>query len=325
MDLKRLRAFVTVAEQGSVSKAALRLHITQPALSRQIRDLQQELGLRLFDRVGRGLALTSEGEQLLGDCRNLLGHASALSERAQLLRRADTGVLRVAASPVQIEAVLSTFLHGYAQRYPNVQMRLIEAVGPDILSMLERGEIHLGILLEAVHADERCFARFPVPPVELLAACHPSFHLKRGITIDIGDLASCPLLLLDSGFVVRKRFDAVCHAARLKPNILIESRAPSNLLALAEAGHGVAIIPSVVLTHRYKLRIARITHERKPLCEPLAVVWDKRRVLPPYARGFSELLASHMRELFPIAQLSAPSVDGTKKRLRGRGRVKETE
>ena len=114
MDLRRLRTFVTVAEQGSVSKAASRLHRSQPALSRQIGDLQQELGLRLFDRVGRRLVLTSEGEQLLGDCRKLLGYASSLSERAQLLRRGDTGVLRVAASPVQIEAVLSTFLHRYA-------------------------------------------------------------------------------------------------------------------------------------------------------------------------------------------------------------------
>ena len=67
MDLRRLRTFVAVAELGTVSKAALRLRITQPALSRQIMDLQQELGLRLFDRVGRGLVLTAEGEQFLGD------------------------------------------------------------------------------------------------------------------------------------------------------------------------------------------------------------------------------------------------------------------
>ena len=81
MDLRRLRTFVAVAELGTVSKAALRLRITQPALSRQIRDLQQELGLRLFDRVGRGLVLTSEGEQFLGDCRGALGHID-LARRA---------------------------------------------------------------------------------------------------------------------------------------------------------------------------------------------------------------------------------------------------
>jgi DNA-binding transcriptional LysR family regulator len=320
MDLKRLRTFVTVAEQGTVSKAALRLHVSQPSLSRQIGDLQQELGLRLFDRVGRRLVLTSEGEQLLGDCRNLLGYASSLSERAQLLRHGDTGVLKVAASPVQIEAVLSTFLHRYAERYPNVQMKLVEAVGPDILTMLERGEIHLGVLLQAVQADDRHFSSYPVPPVELLAACHPSFQLTPGSMIDISQLVSHPLLLLDSGFLVRKTFDAACRLARLKPNILIESRAPSNLLALAEARHGVAIIPSVVLTHRYTLRIARITHERKALREPLGVVWDKRRVLPRYARDFSEMLAAHMRELFAIKQRSAPKIAPNRRNLRRRRR-----
>jgi LysR family nitrogen assimilation transcriptional regulator len=109
MDLRRLRTFVTVAEQGSVSKAAVHLHISQPGLSRQIQELQHELGLRLFDRIGRRLVLTAEGEQLLGSCRSLLSQASSLSEQAQLLKRGDTGSLRVAASPNQIETILSTF------------------------------------------------------------------------------------------------------------------------------------------------------------------------------------------------------------------------
>jgi DNA-binding transcriptional LysR family regulator len=118
MDLRRVRTFVTVTEQGSISKAALHLHATQPALSRQIRDLQRELGIRLFDRVGRGLVLTSEGEQLLGDCRSLLGQASSIRERAELLRRGETGVLKVAASPVQFEAVLSPFCTGTRDATP---------------------------------------------------------------------------------------------------------------------------------------------------------------------------------------------------------------
>jgi DNA-binding transcriptional LysR family regulator len=123
MDLRRLRTFVTVAEQGSVSKAALRLHISQPGLSRQIQELQQELGLRLFNRVGRRLVLTTEGEQLLGSCRNLLSQANSLSEQAELLKRGDAGSLRVGASPIQIETVLSRFLPRYAERYPKVLVR----------------------------------------------------------------------------------------------------------------------------------------------------------------------------------------------------------
>ena len=297
MDLRQIRTFVTVAEQGSVSRAALHLHITQPALSRQVLDLQRELRLKLFDRIGRGLVLTPEGEQLLVDCRALLNGADTLRERAQTLLRGDSGVLNVAASPVQIEAVFSTFLHQHTRQYPKVEVRVFEAVGPDILTMLERGDIYLGILLHAVHVGNRPFGSREVPPIELLAACHPTFRPRLGKTIEARALATCPLLLLDTGFVVRKTFDAVCRLAKLKPKIVIESRAPSNLLALAEAGHGIAVIPSVVQTHRYELRVARIIHEGKSLREPLSVMWDNRRALPRYAKDFCELLAVHMYKI----------------------------
>ena len=83
MDLRHVRTFVTVAEVGTVSRAAERLHVAQPALSRQIAHLEDELGLKLFDRVGR-LLLTSAGEQLLNDCRGLLNYARALGEQAQI-------------------------------------------------------------------------------------------------------------------------------------------------------------------------------------------------------------------------------------------------
>src|SRR5262249_38270844 len=105
-------------------------------------------------------------------------------------------------------------------------------------------------------------------------------------------------------------FDAACRLAKLKPKILIESRAPSNLLALAEARLGIAVIPSVVLTHRYELRVARITHQRRPLREPLSIVWDNPRTLPRHARDFSLLLADHMRERIRSA------VNPTRKRAR---------
>jgi DNA-binding transcriptional LysR family regulator len=324
MDLRRLRTFVTVAEQGTVSKAALRLHISQPGLSRQIQELQQELGLRLFDRVGRRLVLTAEGEQLLGSCRSLLGHANSLSEQAQLLKRGDAGSLRVAASSIQIETVLSTFLPRFAERYPKVQVTLIETVGANTLAMLERGDIHLGIgLLNAVQADDRHFAIYPVRPLELMAACHPSFPLERGNTIDISRLAPHPLLLSDTSFSTRKQFDAICRLAGLKLNILIESRAQHTKLALAEAGLGVAIISTAAQTHRYTLRTAQITYKGKPILEPLAVVWDKRRVLPRYAQDFCESLAAHMRKLF-LTRRSARKIDGAAKKPGGRARRKGT-
>ncbi len=116
MDLRHARTFVTVAELGTVSKAALTLRV---ALSRRISDIEQELGLKLFDRVGRRLLLTSDGEQLLGDCRNLLNYASAVGQRAQVLRRGDSGTsesVRLSSAHREcLFAVPSAVSHGGSQ------------------------------------------------------------------------------------------------------------------------------------------------------------------------------------------------------------------
>src|SRR5574342_1106610 len=128
MKLRNIRTFVTVADEGTVSKAAQRLRIAQPALSRQIGDFEDELGLRLFDRVRRRLVLTGEGERLLADCRGILAAADALGDRARLLGRGDAGVLKVAA--VMLDEVFATFLHRYAARFPNVQVKLSDNAGP---------------------------------------------------------------------------------------------------------------------------------------------------------------------------------------------------
>ncbi len=299
MDLRRLRTFVAVADLGTVSKAALRLHISQSALSRQISDLEQEFGFKLFDRVGRRLVLTAIGEHLLGDCRSLLGQVGSLGERVELLRRGDRGVLKVSASPQMIESVLSTFLPRYAERFPNVHVKLNEALGHEQTAMLERGEVDLGIRHDL---GDRHFESRALPPDEVLAVSDPSLELGHAGMIDIGRLAPYPLLLLDSGYSIRRLFNAACRLADVEPNVLLESRAPHTLLALAEAGHGVAIIPALLPTNRYTLRIVRVTHRRKPLQEPMAIHWNRRRPIPPYAASFFEALTEYMREVLPITQ-----------------------
>jgi DNA-binding transcriptional LysR family regulator len=305
MDLRQAQTFVAVAELGTISKAAQNLRIAQPALSRQIQNLEQELGLKLFDRAGGRLRLTSQGEQLLGDCRDLLSRANAVRERAQLLRHEESGVLKVAAAPGNIESVFADFLHRYAKRFPKVQVKLIDEHGPEMLGMLERGEINLGqSLVHALQPDDRRFASHSLGSIDVLAASPPHLTPGKGSTIEIGRLAPYPLLLLNSGFVLRRTFDAACRLAGLKPNILLESRDPRTLLAMAEAGHGVAIIPSVLRTHHYSLRIVAVTYRGKRLREPSIILWDKRRPRPRYAIAFCEMLAEYAREIFPITRPS---------------------
>jgi DNA-binding transcriptional LysR family regulator len=295
---------VTVAEVGMVSKAAVRLHVARPALSRQIANLEQELGLRLFDRVGRRLMLTGEGEQLLEDCRHLSSSADTLRERARRLVGGETGTLKVAASPQFIEGVLAGFLHRHHERHPNVHVTVLEAIAwSDTLGMLERGEIHLGQnLLRAVNLTDACFAAHPLDVVDVLAAAREPFAASRQGGLDIGHLAPHPLLVLETGFVSRRTFDATCRLAGVEPNIVFESRTPHTLLAMAAHGHGIAVEPSAVQVNRYALNVPGVTYRGEPLRERLAVFRDARRSLPPYAAAFCDMLAAYAREMLPLSR-----------------------
>ena len=99
-----------------------------------------------------------------------------------------------------------------------------------------------------------------------------------------------------------KAFDSACHIAGLKANTQIESRSPHTLLALAEAGDGVAIMPSFVRFNRYTLKALPITYHRKPIREPRSIFWDKRRTIPRYVQDFCIMIADHMREVLPTAR-----------------------
>jgi DNA-binding transcriptional LysR family regulator len=220
-----------------------------------------------------------------------------------------------------IESVLSTFLPRYAARFPGVQVRLIEALGPAQVALLERGDVHLGLRHD--QGINPSLASQSLPPDEILAAAGPTLDLGSTDTLDIGRLAAHPLLLLDPGYSVRVQFNAACRLAHVKPTIMVESRAPHTVLALAEAGHGVAIIPSLQRTDRYALTIYRVTHRGAPLQEDLVIQWDRRRLLPAYAERFREALVAHARAVLPATRPSrrrAPASGKQAARRRSRRR-----
>jgi DNA-binding transcriptional LysR family regulator len=128
--------------------------------------------------------------------------------------------------------------------------------------------------------------------------------IGKGEAIEVAALATYPLLVLDTSFVSRRTFDATCRLAGIEANIVFESRTPHTLLAMAEKGHGVAIVPSAVRVDRYPLRIVGVTYRNRPLREPLAIFWDKRRPLPRYATAFCAMLAEYVHEVFPISRPS---------------------
>jgi DNA-binding transcriptional LysR family regulator len=126
------------------------------------------------------------------------------------------------------------------------------------------------------------------------------------------------LLVLDQSYATRNVFDAACHLAGFKPSILFEGRSVNTLLAMAEAGHGIAIVPSVLKIDPARVRTMLVTHRRESLQLTVAVIWDKRRMPSRYADQFADLLAAYIRESYPTA--FAPAAPASKREPQARAR-----
>jgi DNA-binding transcriptional LysR family regulator len=299
MELRHLRYFAAVADAGNVSRAARRLHVTQPALSRQIQDLERDFACRLFDRIGRRIVLTKDGDEILEWTRRLLADAAALRERARALAGGEVGVLRIGATPQFVEAALPEVLTRYALTYSGIEVQLLEDGGGGLVRRVRQGELHLAI---GVWRTGELQSK-PLYPVRTLAVMQRRHRLAGRNALTVTELVGIPLLLLGRDFQTREWFDQACQAAHFEPSVRLESGSPQSLVALAEAGHGIAIVPSAVRLDASRVAIAGMLDGGRPLAGWAHAVWDPRRHLPTYARGFIEMLEDYASTSYPGHQL----------------------
>jgi DNA-binding transcriptional LysR family regulator len=291
MNFRQLQTLVAVADAGGFTAAAGRLHLSQPAATRQIQSLETELGVRLFDRVGRRLHLTSEGDDIVRRGRRLLQEAESLRDRASALKNGSIGTLRVGASPQNIETVLAPFAAGFRKRHPGIEVHFVEDGGLRVGNRLDDGDVHVAL---TTVSDEQHFGRllFPCCAVAVVAKSYP---LARRTTVDVAALADEPLLLLQRSFATRSWLEAACHHADIRPHVALESAAPATLMALAASGDGIAIVPSNVNIPREGVKAVPVTYRSTPIGRWIIAAWDRRRFLPPFARTFVDHLAAHVR------------------------------
>jgi DNA-binding transcriptional LysR family regulator len=299
MELRHLRYFVAVADAGTVSRAAQRLHLTQPALSRQIQDLEREFACRLFDRIGRRIVLTRDGEEILERTRRLLAEAEALGERARALAGGEAGMIRIGATPQFIEAALPEVLTRYSGTFPGIEVQLAEGGGGLLLRRVQQGELHLAVGLWRTGGLQNQ----PLFPARVLAVMQRGDRLAGQNALAVTDLVGSPLLLLGREFQTRELFDEACQAAHFEPSIRLESRSPQSLVALAAAGHGIAIVPSAVRLDAARVAIVGMLDGARPLGSWSHVVWDARRYMPIYARDFIKVLRDFAETSYPGYQL----------------------
>jgi LysR family transcriptional regulator, nitrogen assimilation regulatory protein len=294
VNLKHLQTFATICECGTVSRAATQLRITQPALSRRIEALQKELGVRLFDNMGRRLLLTSEGKEFLRHSRALLAQAEAVLATGRALGSGRSGILRIGGAPHTLAAFFPSFVPKYEKQNPGVQIRLFEAGAAKLLTMIDQGELHFAVTLSLGHDH---LASQQIPPLQLLALTAPRSRLGGRGSVDIGTLADVPLLVMPPGYATRETFDAACRIAGVRGSVVFESASLSTLAAFAEGGHGVAIVPATFRRKGERVRVDRLELRRKPVIMPIAILWDGNKPLPRFAENFPDMFSAHATAL----------------------------
>jgi DNA-binding transcriptional LysR family regulator len=295
MDLGQLRAFVAIADTGGVSRAAEKLNMSQPALSRQLKSLEADLGVALFDREQRKLRLTSAGEDLLSRARALIVDAGVLRERAQALQSGTTGVLRLGATPPMIEALLAPFLAHWRIRHPGIALHVSEDGGSSLANRLDRGEVHLAY----VPADDARFDYKLLFPIHVVAVVKRGHALARTRCIEITRLDGVPLLALRRGFGSRDWFDKACEIAHFYPKLVFESASHNVILTLAAADYGVGVLPSAVVPSPERVHLLPLTHEGVPIGKWTMLAWSRRRSLPSFATTFIDEFGAFAREHYP--------------------------
>jgi LysR family transcriptional regulator, cyn operon transcriptional activator len=287
LDLRGLKFFVEVANRLHLSRAAQALHISQPALSRQIQSVEKELGLSLFDRRGKRMVLTSAGEDLLVRATLLLEQAQQLSVRATAHARGEVGLLRIGATPQTIEALFPKVLMAFRAQYPAIETSLLEGSSQMLISQVESGASHVAIASPME----------PTPDLEsqalfwasLYAILPPDSALAGQSEVTVEQIAAVPLLSLRKGFLTRTLFDRACAQAGVRARSVLESDNAHALIELARAGYGTAVVSSTALLRASSFAVP-MTCMGTAIRHPVSAVWSRQRPNHPSVAAFVQEL-----------------------------------
>ena len=266
MDLRLLRYFIAVVDAGSLNAAALSVHVAQPSLSRQIRRLEANLGLTLFDRTGKRLILSAAGRAFLPVARDLVSRAAQAQMTAATMSKGTVTRLTVASAPTTVADIISPY---------------IVRAGDDgvVVNVVETSPEHVYDAILTGEADFAVGTRIPPTGLKLqvmgyayLWAQVPHGHPLSGRPlIDIKELVSWPLIVMTKDHGVRRMFDAAVGREALRYSAAFETGSPYVAQALAAASRGVCVLSD---DSRYDLDVIPIGSRDGELVIPLIGVWD---------------------------------------------------
>jgi len=306
--VRQLQAFVRVARERSFTRAAAALHVSQPALTVQIRALEAALGVKLLDRNTREVKPTALGEAILPAVERLLGDLDALGESTRELAAGNRGVVHVAALPSIASSLLPQAIARLARIHPGIVVRLRDTIAERVVALVQAEEVEIGLgVFTAAHAE---LAFVPLFEDRLEAVLPRGHALLRKAHLTLRDLAAHPLVMMDTQTSVRRLLEREMVAQRLPSRPAHEVTYMSTAVGLVDAGLGIALLPTSAL----ELRLEGL--ERRPvrgasLGRQIGAITRARRSLSPAAEAFLEVLRGTAREFSPSdrprARRSAPA------------------
>ncbi|MFG2006331.1 LysR family transcriptional regulator [Spirillospora sp. NPDC048911] len=292
MELRQLEYLVAVTEEASFTRAAARLHVAQPGVSAQIRQLERELGQPLLDRSGRTVRPTEAGTAVLPYARAALAAVAG----ARLVVDELTGLVRGHVTVGVIEWMkildLPGLLADFHRDHPQVEITLSEARAADMIDALRTGRLDLGFIAMGAEPPEGLETQIILEQV-VVAAVALDDPLARRDTVPLTALRDRPLICLPRGTGLRAILDDACAAAGFAPNIAFEIGDPPMLAQLAARGLGVAVLPkSATLAYQDELRAIEITRPR--MIGRIALAWRAAGPTGPAARALIDLARTRM-------------------------------
>jgi DNA-binding transcriptional LysR family regulator len=297
MELRHLRYFVAVADLLSFSRAAERLGIAQPAVSRQIADLEDTVGVRLLKRTKRVVTLTAAGHTFLGDARRVLDQAEHATDRARRASRGEVGELKIAFLGAPTMRFLPAVVKAYRRQFPTVTVSLFEMTPERQLEAFADGRLHLGFTRPLLAHRAHGF-RSELVFTEALRAVLPETHrLARKKRVRLADLAADPFVLLERNEATGL-FDetiASCRAAGFSPSIVSAPNLMATVLTLVAAEQGVSLVPESVRNLAHSDVVFRDLHPKaRPI--PLVMIWNPDFDSPPLA-AFLQVIRERLGEI----------------------------
>lgn len=291
MELRHLRYFLAVVDEGGFTRAAEALHVAQPGVSTQIRQLERELGHELFDRSSRTVALTPVGESVLPYARSALAAVESLECAVQELTGLVRGRVRVGTIGLPRALDVPGLLAAFHTRHPGVEIGLVEAGAEDVIAELHRGELDLAVA--AVVGDlPPGLAAEVILRQDVVAAVRDDDPFARRKSVRLTELRDRPLIAMRRGTGVRRLVEEACEAEGwARPRVAFEGSDPLFLARLAALGLGVALIPESAAALEPNLVTVPLA---RPIRGEVGVVWRMEGAVSPAARAFTE----HARVFF---------------------------